>query len=48
MISLPLNNWEVLGSAIEVSPGQFQFADTQATGNVQRFSHPLALVAYEF
>lgn len=33
----PLTNWTVVGSVIEVSPGQFQFTDLQATNLPQRF-----------
>jgi hypothetical protein len=36
-ISLPLSNWSVLGPAIEVTPGQFQFSDADATNSPQRF-----------
>ena len=36
-VSLPLNNWTVLGAATEVSPGRFQFIDTQAPNNPRRF-----------
>jgi hypothetical protein len=36
-LTLPLTNWVVLGSATEISPGQFQFTDSQATNSVQRF-----------
>ena len=36
-LSLPLSNWTVLGGATEISPGQFQFTDPQATNHVQRF-----------
>ena len=32
-----LTNWTALGGACEVSPGQFQFTDTQATNGGQRF-----------
>lgn len=35
--SLPLSNWTTLGAAIEISPGQFQFTDAQATNSPQRF-----------
>jgi hypothetical protein len=35
-VALTLSNWMVLGSATEVSPGQFQFTDLQAT-NTCRF-----------
>ena len=35
--SLPFSNWTRLGSVPEVSPGQFQFTDTQATNSPQRF-----------
>jgi hypothetical protein len=31
------SNWTILGSATETSPGQFQFADDQATPNTRRF-----------
>src|SRR5262249_34016833 len=36
-ISSPLNNWTTLGAAAEISPGQFQFTDLEATNQVQRF-----------
>jgi hypothetical protein len=36
-ISLPLSDWIVLGSAMEVSAGQFQFTDAQAPNNSRRF-----------
>lgn len=36
-ISLGLSNWNVLGTATEVSPGQFQFTDPQATNFPRRF-----------
>ena len=36
-VSLPLSNWSVLGVATESAPGQFQFTDSQATNNGQRF-----------
>jgi hypothetical protein len=37
-LGLPLVDWTTLGSATEVSPGQFQFTDPQATTNYpQRF-----------
>jgi len=36
-LSLPTTNWAVLGRAIEISPGQFQFTDEQATNSPQRF-----------
>jgi hypothetical protein len=35
--ALSLSNWTVLGGASEVSPGQFQFADLQATNSPRRF-----------
>ena len=35
--ALPLSNWTALGSATEVSPGQFQFTDPQATNTPRRF-----------
>jgi hypothetical protein len=34
---MPLSNWTTLGAATEVSPGQFQFTDPQATNTPQRF-----------
>jgi len=36
-LTLPLSSWTSLGSATEVSPGQFQFADAQAANYSQRF-----------
>ncbi|SPE61266.1 conserved exported hypothetical protein [Verrucomicrobia bacterium] len=36
-LSLPLSNWGWRGSATEVSPGQFQFTDSQAPVDAQRF-----------
>src|SRR5215510_13238753 len=36
-LSLQFSNWTVLGPAQEVSPGQFQFTDLQATNYPQRF-----------
>ena len=33
----PFTNWLNLGSATEMSPGLFQFTDTQATNNARRF-----------
>jgi hypothetical protein len=35
--ALPLNNWTTLGGVSEISPGQFQFTDPQATNSPQRF-----------
>jgi alpha-tubulin suppressor-like RCC1 family protein len=35
--ALPLSNWTVLGGVTEVTPGQFQFTDPQATNTPQRF-----------
>jgi len=32
-----LTNWTALGSTTEISPGQYQFADPQATNSGQRF-----------
>jgi len=31
--ALPMANWTVLGTATEISPGQYQFTDLQATNN---------------
>ncbi len=36
-VSLPLSNWTALSGVTEISPGQFQFTDAQATNNSQRF-----------
>ena len=35
--SLPLNNWAVLGTAVEGPPGTFQFTDTTAPAKAQTF-----------
>ena len=35
--ALPLSNWTTLAGASEVSPGQFQFTDPQATTAARRF-----------
>jgi len=35
--ALPFTNWTRLGGVTEVSPGQFQFTDPQATNDSQRF-----------
>jgi hypothetical protein len=36
-VALPLSSWTVLGNATEVSPGQYQFTDSQAPNNARRF-----------
>jgi len=36
-LSLSLSNWTVLGTAAEISPGQFRFIDPQTTNTPQRF-----------
>jgi hypothetical protein len=36
-LALPLSNWTVLGDALEFTPGQYRFVDTQATNAPQRF-----------
>jgi hypothetical protein len=36
-LTLPLTNWTALGGVTELSPGQFQFIDPQATNGGQRF-----------
>jgi N-acetylneuraminic acid mutarotase len=36
-LSLPQTNWTALGGVTEISPGQFQFTDPQATNSGQRF-----------
>jgi len=33
----PLTNWTKLGGVVEISPGQFQFTDPQATNGGQRY-----------
>jgi parallel beta-helix repeat protein len=34
-LTVPLSNWIVLGTALELSPGQYQFTDTAATNKLQ-------------
>ena len=36
-VAAPLGAWPLIGIATETSPGQFQFADSQATNLAQRF-----------
>jgi hypothetical protein len=36
-LAQPMNNWTVLGGVTEISPGQFQFTDWQATNSPQCF-----------
>jgi hypothetical protein len=36
-LTQPLSNWAALGSATEISPGQFQFTDPQAMNYAHRF-----------
>jgi hypothetical protein len=36
-LSLPLSNWTMLGSALEISAGHFQFTDAQAQNQPRRF-----------
>jgi hypothetical protein len=36
-IALPTSNWTVLGAATMISPGVYQFTDTQATNFLRRF-----------
>jgi hypothetical protein len=36
-LSLPLVNWSVLGQPLQIAPGLFQFTDSQATNNLQRY-----------
>jgi hypothetical protein len=35
--ALPLASWSALGGAAEISPGQYQFVDPQATNSPRRF-----------
>ena len=34
-VALPINQWSNLGTATEVSPGQYQFSDPNATNTAQ-------------
>jgi len=36
-LALPVSNWARLSGVMEMSPGEFEFSDPQATNNVQRF-----------
>ena len=36
-LSLPFSNWTTLGSVTQISSGQYQFTDSQATNKPQRF-----------
>lgn len=36
-LALPRANWTTLGAVTEISPGTFQFSDSQAAANPQRF-----------
>lgn len=36
-VTMPLNEWTVLGAATQIAPGIFQFSDPQATNFSQRF-----------
>jgi hypothetical protein len=36
-LALPLSQWTALGGVVEISPGQFQFTDPQATNSGRRF-----------
>jgi hypothetical protein len=36
-VTLAVSNWANLGAVTEVSPGQYQFTDTQATNQPRRF-----------
>jgi len=36
-LSVPLSHWATVGGVTEVSPGQFQFTDSQAMNGPQRF-----------
>jgi hypothetical protein len=36
-VTLPASKWTVLGQAVEIAPGQFQFTDPQVTNSSQSF-----------
>ncbi len=36
-VALPLSNWTSLGYVTEISSGQYQFTDLQATTNARRY-----------
>ncbi|HEY2084377.1 MAG TPA: choice-of-anchor Q domain-containing protein, partial [Verrucomicrobiae bacterium] len=36
-LSLPIDNWRLLGQPVQISPGLFQFNDLDAASNPQRF-----------
>jgi hypothetical protein len=36
-LALPINYWRVLGGAMVIAPGQFQFTDPQARNFPQQF-----------
>jgi hypothetical protein len=40
--ALPATNWTSLGAATEISPGQFQFTDSQTTNSLRRFYRVLS------
>ena len=40
--ALPLANWTALGGVVEISPGQFQFTDSQPTNSGARFYRAVA------
>jgi len=39
---LPLNAWTIVGGAVEIAPGQYQFTDCHATNTGQRFYRVLS------
>jgi hypothetical protein len=36
-VTWPLSTWTALGSVVEISPGQYEFTDSQNTNDTQRF-----------
>jgi hypothetical protein len=36
-LTLPLSSWTVMGGVTEISPGQFQFTDLQASNAIARY-----------
>lgn len=41
-LSIPQTNWDWLGEATEISPGQFQFSEAVGTGKAARYFHVMS------